>query len=197
MATIPQNFTADHTMAFDAALRDARTQLPHTADAKRADRGLVLALNGAVNLESATIALVRSGSDAEVVYRVHSRGGCECVDAVRRHEQMPDAAPGVRGCKHWYAAVCTALAHLNLAIKGYVPEVDTPVYPAVALDEAFYGTPVRATENADGSWWAAFYNGTGGFYTDSLSLELWERTPEHVTAWTNAVRAWERWLQGR
>lgn len=195
MHTIPQTFTAAHTVAFDAALCDARAQLPRTADEKRADRGFVLALNGAVTLESDTIALVRSGSDAEVTYRVHSRGGCDCLDATRRRATMPEAAPGVKGCKHYYAAVVTALAHLTLALKGYTPEAEV-WYPAVALDEEHYGMPVRAQENADGSWWAAFYNGEGGFYTDSLSLELWERTPEHVTAWTNAVRSWERWLQG-
>ena len=200
MTTIHQNFTADHTLALDAALRDARTQLPRTADEKRADKGFVLALNGHVRRESDTIALVKSQVErapwVHVTYTVHSRGGCDCVDGVRRREQMPDAAPGVRGCKHWYAACLTAMAHLNLALKGYVPEAVTPVYPAVALDEEHYGMPVRASENADGSWWAAFYNGEGGFYTDSLRLELWELTPEHVTAWANAVRSWERWLQG-
>jgi hypothetical protein len=135
MSTIPQTFSADHTLAFDAALRDARLQLPATADAKRADRGLCLALNGAVTLQG-TIAHVQSGSDAAVVYQVHSRGGCDCPDGQRRLEQMADAAPGVRGCKHWYAAVLTAMAHLNLTIKGYQPEVlGETWYPAVSLTE--------------------------------------------------------------
>lgn len=201
MATIPQTFSADHTLIFDQALRDARTQLPRTADAARADRGLLLALNGHVRLDSDTIALVKSQAErapwVTVRYTVHSRGGCDCVDGVRRREQMPAAAPGVRGCKHWYAAVLTALAHLNLALKGYVPEAVEVWYPAVALDEEHYGTPVRATEQADGRWWAAFYTGEGGFATDASDLELWERTPEHVTAWTDAVRSWERWLSAR
>lgn len=198
MATIPQTFSADHTLAFDAALRTARTQLPRTADAARADRGLVLALNGAVTLASPTEAHVTSGSDAEVVYHVHSRGGCDCPDGQHRLEQMPDAAPGVRGCKHWYGAVLTAMAHLNLALKGYQPEALGEVwYPAVSLTEEWYGFSGAATEVESGLWWFCFADWSGGFYCSTSDLELYNREPEHLIAWRQAVRSWERWLSAR
>lgn len=197
MQTLTQ-FSTTHTVIFDAALRDARAQLPRTADAARADRGLVLALNNAVTLASDTIALVRSGSDAEVVYRVHSRGGCDCVDATRRREQMPDAAPGVRGCKHFYAAVLTAMATLNLALKAYQPEVlGEEWYPAVSLTEQWYGFSGSATEVESGLWWFCFANENGGFYCSTSDLELWNREPEHAIAWRETVRSWERWLSAR
>lgn len=199
MTTIPQTtFSAQHTIIFDEALRDARTQLPRTADEKRADRGLVLALNQAVTLESDTIALVRSGSDAEVVYRVHSRGGCDCPDAVRRREQMPDAAPGVSACKHHLAAILTAMATLNLAIKGYQPEaLGEAWYPAVSLTEQWYGCSGSATEVESGLWWFCFANDNGGFYCSTSDLELWNREPEHHITWRETVRSWERWLSAR
>jgi hypothetical protein len=190
-------YTADHTMAFDHALRDARLQLPATADARRADKGLVLALNGAVTLHSPTEAHVTSGSDAEIRYHVHSRGGCDCPDGVRRVEAMPDVAPGVRGCKHWYAAVLTAMAHLNLQVKGYVPEADVVVYPAVATGESGCTWSGYALETPDSGWWFDFGDGSGGFYCSVLDLELWDRTPCHVIAWHGQVARWERWLQGR
>ena len=198
MTTVPQTtFSAQHTLVFDAALRDARTQLPRTADEKRADRGLVLALNHAVSLESDTIALVRSGSDAEMVYRVHSRGGCDCVDAVRRRDAMPDAAPGVRGCKHFYAAVLTAMATLNLAIKGYAPEAVEVWYPAVYRGESGCHWSGHAAETAESGWWFEFGDGEGGLYCSVLDLELWNREPVHHIAWRETVRSWERWLSAR
>jgi hypothetical protein len=189
--------SSSHVAAFDAALRDARTELPATADARRADKGLCLARNSHVALYGTTQARVVSERDPEVVYHVHSRGGCDCPDAIRRREANQKASPGAVACKHYFAAVLTALAHLNLAVKGYVPEADCPVYPAVALDEEHYGLPVRASECSNGSWYAEFYNGKDGYFTESAALELWERTPEHITAWNEAVRSWERWLQGR
>lgn len=197
MATLPEvTYTAQHTRVFDAALRDARTQLPSTADAQRADRGVVLALNGHVTLYSPTEAHVTSGSDAEVVYRV-SRWSCDCPDGTRRLAQRPDVAPGVRGCKHWYAAVLTAMAHLNLAIKGYQPEaLGEEWYPAVSLEEQWYGFSGSATEVESGLWWFCFSDWSGGFYTDETSLELYNREPEHLIAWCEAVRSWERWLAG-
>lgn len=190
-------YTEAHTLTFDNALRDARAQLPKTADARRAEKGLGLALNGAVTLESDTIALVRSGSDAEVVYRVHSRGGCDCVDAVRRRAAMPDAAPGARACKHHLAAILTAMATLNLAIKGYQPEaLGEEWYPAVSLTEPWYGFSGSATEVESGLWWFCFANENGGFYCSSSDLELYNREPEHLIAWRETVRSWERWLAG-
>ena len=197
MTTIPQTFSADHTLAFDQALRDARAQLPSTADARRADRGVVLALGGHVTLASPTEAHVTSGTDAEVVYHVHSRGGCDCYDAARRLEQMPDASPGQRGCKHWYAAVLTGVAYVNLSLKGYVPEVDNPVYPAVALGESGCTWSGYALETPDSGWWFDFGDGSGGFYTSVRDLELWNREPVHHIAWRETVRSWERWLGGR
>lgn len=196
MPTIPQTFTADHTLAFDAALRDARTQLQYRADVKRADRGLALALNQHVTLVSTTEAHVTSGTDAEIVYHVHSRGGCDCPDGQRRLEQMPDAAPGQRGCKHWFAAVMTAMAHVNLSLKGYVPEVPEVWYPAVAMDEEWFGHSGSATETEPGLWWFTFADWHGGFYTDTTALELYDRTPLHVTDWQGQVQRWERWLRG-
>jgi hypothetical protein len=199
VATIPHTtYTAQHTLAFDAALRDARLQLPATADPARADRGLVLALNGAVTRESDTIALVRSGRDAEVVYRVHSRGGCDCPDSVRRRAQQPDAAPGQTACKHHLAAILTALATLNLTLKGYQPEPEGETwYPAVSLTEAWYGFSGSATEMGPGQWWFCFADWSGGFPCAEAELELWNREPEHHITWRETVRSWERWLSAR
>jgi hypothetical protein len=198
MATIPQTtYTEQHTLAFDAALRNARAQLPRTADATRADRGLVLALNGHVSLHSTTEAHVTSGTDAEMVYHVHARGGCDCPDGARRLLEMAELPPVQRACKHWHAAALVGMAHVNLALKGYVPEAAQGVwYPAVSLEEQWFGHSGYATENADGSWWFTFADWNGGFYTDTTALELYERTPLHVTDWRGAVQRWERWLQG-
>ena len=197
MATIPQTYTADHTLAFDAALRDARAQLPRTADAARADRGLVLGLNGAVSLESDTLALVRSGREAEVVYTV-SRWSCECYDSRRRLEQRTDDTTplGHYWCKHQYAVALMGLAHVELQAKGYVPASEEVWYPAVSLEEWAYGVGGWAQEQADGSYWFEPREGRPGWYTDSLSLELWDKTPCHVTHWHGEVTRWSRWLQG-
>jgi hypothetical protein len=189
-------FADSHTLAFDAALRDALVELPAMRDLSRAGKGLVMALNGLVTRQSDTIALVRSQTDPEMVYQVHSRGGCDCQDAQRLRRRYPDGSVGQRACKHWYASVLMACAHINLTIKGYRPQADPLWYPAVALDEEHYGMSGFATENADGSWWFEFHNRAGGYYTDVTSLELWERTPVHQTQWTGEVRGWERWLQG-
>jgi hypothetical protein len=195
MPTIPQTYTADHLLVLDAALRDARTQLPATADAKRADKGLCLALNRHVTLESPTVAHVTSEKDAEVVYRV-TRAGCDCYDARRREEQMPEARPGVRGCKHYLAAILTAMAHVNLALKQYVPEAVEVSYPAVSLDEAAYGVGGWAFPQTDGSYWFEPREGRPGWYTEAAMLELWDKRPCHVTDWYGQVSQWERWLMG-
>lgn len=198
MTTIHQTFSADHTLAFDAALRTARTQLPRTADAARADRGLVLALNGAVTLASPTEAHVTSGSDAEVVYHV-TRWACECPDSVRRLAQRTDATTplGHYWCKHQYAGALMGLAHVELQAKGYVPEPTGEVcYPAVSLEEWAYGVGGWAFPQADGSYWFEPRTERPGWYTDSLSLELWDKRPCHITAWYGQVTQWSRWLQG-
>lgn len=189
-------FAESHTLTFDAALRDALQELPAFRDQARAGKGLVMALNGLVTRQSDTLALVRSQTDPEIVSQVYSRRGCDCQDARHLREKYPDGSVGQRGCKHWYAAVLVAVAHINLAMKHYTPEAAPIWYPAVALDEEHYGWRGWATENQDGSWWFQFHNQSGGYYTDSLSLELWERTPVHLTQWTGDVTGWQRWLQG-
>lgn len=197
VTTIPQTYTADHTLAFDAALRDARAQLPAAADARRADKGLCLALNGHVTLESPTMAHVTSERDPEVVYHV-SRWSCECPDSQRRLAQRTDDTTplGQYWCKHQYSVALMGLAHVELQAKGYVPQVDEVWYPAVSLEEWAYGVGGWATEQADGSWWFEPREGRRGWDTDSLRLELWERTPCHVTDWHGEVTRWSRWLQG-
>ena len=197
MATIPQTFSADHTLAFDAALRDARAQLPDTADARRADKGLCLALNGHVTLATPQVAHVTSERDPEVVYHV-SRWSCDCPDSVRRREQAdPQMAPGRLFCKHQFAVALMAMAHLNLQLKGYVPAVREVWYPAVATGESGAWWSGTALETAEDGWWFECGNGDGGFYCSVLDLELWERTPCHVIQWRGEVSRWESWLAGR
>jgi hypothetical protein len=191
-------FSAQHSLVFDAALRDARTQLPRTADAKRADRGLVLALNGHVTLYSPTEAHVTSETDPEVVYQT-TRWDCDCRDSVRRRAAAgPYAAPREVFCKHQYAVALMAMAHVNLALKGYVPEPQgLPRYPAVATGESGCTWSGYAFETPEDGWWFDFGDGSGGFYCSELDLELWDRTPCHVIQWTGEVTRWQRWLQGR
>jgi len=83
---------------FDTDLRalaeKATTRYP--GEQARIERGLLLALNGHVELLPDGTATVRSGKDAEVVYRV-TRHSCDCADVVR--------APDGR-CKHrWSVAL--------------------------------------------------------------------------------------------
>lgn len=91
MQTIPESHA---TVQFDTALRtlaaQARTRYP--GEAGRLDRGLCLALNGAVTLHEGGSADVQSASDPEIVY--HVNGHCDCPDAQR--------APEGR-CKHRWA----------------------------------------------------------------------------------------------
>ena len=68
----------------------ARTR--YAGESARIDRGLVIALNGGVTLQANGVALVRSASNAEIVYTVN--GQCDCPDAAR--------APEGR-CKHRWA----------------------------------------------------------------------------------------------
>lgn len=198
MTTLPQTtFSAQHTLVFDAALRDARTQLPRTADATRADRGLVLALNGHVTLYRPTMAYVTSERDPEVWYQV-TRWDCDCPDSVRRRTHAdPQAAPGTVFCKHQFAVCLLAMAHLNLQIKGYVPAVPEVWYPAVAMGESGLHWSGTATETQDSGWWFEYGSGEGGFYCAIQDLELWERTPCHVIQWHGEVSRWESWLAGR
>lgn len=91
MATIPE---ITSTVQFDTALRTlaARARERYAGEAARVDRGLVLALNGAVMLHADGTASVQSASDPEIVY--HVNGHCDCPDARR--------APEGR-CKHRWA----------------------------------------------------------------------------------------------
>ena len=197
MATIPQTtYSAQHTLALDAALRDARAQLPSTADQARADRGLCLALNGHVTLYSPTMAYVTSERDPEVWYQT-TRLDCDCPDSVRRRTHAdPQAAPGTVFCKHQFAVCLLAMAHVNLAIKGYTPEVREAWYPAVYAGESGCTWSGYALETAEDGWWFQFGDGQDGLYCSVLDLELWDRTPCHVIAWQGEVTRWQRWMQG-
>lgn len=190
-------FADSHTLAFDAALRDALQELPAMRDLAKASKGLVLALNGKVARQSLTLAAVTSQTDPEVVYQVHSRSGCDCYDARRLRDRYPEGSVDQRACKHWYAAILMACAHINLAIKGYRPQADPVWYPAVYQGESGCTWSGNAMETAEDGWWFEFGDGEGGLFCSLLDLELWDRTPVHVIQWTGDVTGWERWLQGQ
>lgn len=219
VANLPMDDKA-HGTALDQALRDARLQVPHKADASRANRGLVLALNGHVTLHTGATAHVTSGSDAEVIYHV-SRWACDCPDSVRRREQAapvspyrgtgqaldrgpgqaqhgagPDTAPGLVFCKHQFAVALLAMAHVNLQLKGYVPEPVEVWYPALYIEDDGRTWRGHATQTADDGWWFQYGDDLGGHYCSRLSLALWEMTPVHVLEWRAEVCRWERWLRG-
>lgn len=86
----------------DTALRriaaDVRDAAP---EAKRLDRGLLIALNRRVDLHEDGSADVQSDSDLEVFYHINA-GMCECHDWSRAPEHM---------CKHRYSVAlwCAAL----------------------------------------------------------------------------------------
>lgn len=92
MATIPQPQT---TVQFDTALRQAadRARTRYAGEHRRIGRGLLIALNGGVELHADGTASVRSDSNPEIRYHVAS-GVCDCPDCSR--------APDGR-CKHRFA----------------------------------------------------------------------------------------------
>jgi hypothetical protein len=81
---------------FDADLRalteKAKTRYP--GEETRIERGLLLALNGHVELLPDGTATIRSGKDAEVVYTITGARGCDCPDAQRHADAV---------CKHSWA----------------------------------------------------------------------------------------------
>lgn len=109
--------TVAETTAFDNALRAAavRACTRYAGEAARIERGLVLALNGAVTLHADGTASVQSASDAEVVYRVN--GHCDCPDASR--------APEGR-CKHRWAKALVKKGSTALAATRYYASYTAP-----------------------------------------------------------------------
>jgi hypothetical protein len=97
----------DHTVQFNTALRGLadRARTRYAGEAARIERGLVIALNGAVTLHTDGTASVQSASDPEVVY--HVNGHCDCPDASR--------APEGR-CKHRWAK-CLVKKARTLALR--------------------------------------------------------------------------------
>jgi hypothetical protein len=133
MAMIAQPFTP---VQVDAALRLARTTAGsrYAGEAARMDRGLVLALNGAVTRHADGTASVRSAADAEVVYTVN--GHCDCPDASR--------APEGR-CKHRWAVALVKWALARLQADGPAPR-----YYATYTDPAGVAHPGVATATPAG-----------------------------------------------
>lgn len=99
-----------NTQRYDAALRDAAREActRYAGEDGRINRGLVLALNGAVTLAADGTAWVVSGSDAEVRYFVHA-GICECQD----WHNAPD-----HRCKHRWAVHCARVAQSAIDLIG-------------------------------------------------------------------------------
>lgn len=91
----------DHTLR-DIALKQAAACATerYPGEEKRIERGLLLALNDAVQLGFQDTATVQSGTDREVYYSVW-KGICDCADR--------DHAPGFR-CKHRWAVIFTTIA---------------------------------------------------------------------------------------
>lgn len=119
--------TVAEITAFDNALRAAaaRACTRYAGEAARIERGLVLALNGAVTLHADGTASVQSASDTEIVYTVN--GHCDCPDAAR--------APEGR-CKHRWAKVLVKKAQAALDARPryyatyYAP--DGTAHPGIA-----------------------------------------------------------------
>jgi len=104
MQNVAQTVT---TVQFDNALRQMadRARTRYAGEAARLDKGLTIALNHGVTFLEDGTALVKSQSDAEIVYEVKA-GRCDCPDAER--------APEFR-CKHRWAACFTKKATTQIA----------------------------------------------------------------------------------
>lgn len=89
--TVAQSTT---TVQFDAALRTAARKAvqAYPGEQARIDRGLVIALNGGVELLPNGVARVQSQSNSEIIYEVN--GHCDCPD----HERATEGR-----CKHRWA----------------------------------------------------------------------------------------------
>jgi hypothetical protein len=120
------------------------------------------------------------------MYHVHVIKGCECPDA-------PKAPDG--HCIHWWSASLTALAHLALAARAYVPMPARGLAPAVSLDDTTSRLPRLATPQPDDRDWAQTSHRERGRDADTPGAAFWERTPVHQMVWAMAVRAWEHWLE--
>jgi len=97
---------------FDTDLRAlaAKATTRYPGEQARIERGLLLALNGHVELLPNGTATVRSGKDAEVVYRLTGARGCDCQDA-QRHEGAV--------CKHaWARALVKKAARPRVAYRA-------------------------------------------------------------------------------
>ena len=92
----------------------AQARTRYAGEHARIDRGLVLALNGAVAIREADgAALVQSATDPEIAYEVH-QGHCDCPDFER--------APAGR-CKHRWAVCLVKKA--TTAAAYYTSTTDT------------------------------------------------------------------------
>jgi hypothetical protein len=94
---------------FDTDLRAlaAKATTRYPGEQARIERGLLLALNGHVELQPDGTATVRSGKDHEVVYRITGARGCDCPDAQRHADAI---------CKHaWARALVKKAARPRVA----------------------------------------------------------------------------------
>jgi hypothetical protein len=127
---------SDNTIQFDTTLRAlaARATLRYPDEQRRIDRGLGLALNGHVTLQTGGTATVQSGTDPEIVYHVGD-GRCDCDDFWR--------APGGR-CKHRLAVALVRKAHAQAA---------PPAPTRIAYHATFRGTHGTAIRDEQGRVW--------------------------------------------
>jgi hypothetical protein len=154
------------TVQFDAAIRTlaAQARTRYAGEAARIERGLVIALNGGVSLQSDGTALVQSQSDAEVQYRVN--GHCDCPDASR--------APEGR-CKHRWATCLTRRAISLVAAQALAARRETCEPPPVRWYASYYGpdgscTPGTAQHVPGHGWLFVPEDGGEPIYASELAL---------------------------
>lgn len=151
-----------NTIKFDEALTTlaAQARTRYAGEHARIDRGLVLALNGAVTLHADGTASVRSASDAEIVY--HVNGHCDCPDAPR--------APEGR-CKHRWAK-CLVKRATEAVEKAQAQAASQTYYASYyTADGAWYQGTAQCL---DGRGWV-FRSDEDDFtlaYADNASLVL-------------------------
>ena len=147
MSTVTQPQTTsnldDHLYTLAA---QARTR--YAGEHARIDRGLVLALNGAVAIREADgAALVQSASDPEIAYEVH-QGHCDCPD----FERAPEGR-----CKHRWA-VCL----VKKATKAAAYYTSTTATQGLVLGgHKATADAQRAQEEAEGGLVARICNHNG------------------------------------
>lgn len=143
----------------DAVLRTlaAKALALYPGEAARIERGLLLALNGAVTLRPDGTATVQSGGkDPEVYYDV-GRGLCDCRDFAR--------APGGR-CKHRLAASLVRKAAKLASTPA--PAAPEPAPPAPAPE------PVTRV-----AWYATFHDAFGLAICDE-NARMWFQGDDDV-----------------